>query len=64
VVLGAGLVGLLVLHFDFWRPRDWPGAVGGVPGELVYRLLWMALAYVYLAGFLHVVWREREERGK
>jgi hypothetical protein len=35
-----------------------------VPSELVYRLLWMALAYVYLTGFLHVVWREREGRGE
>lgn len=62
VALAVGLAALLVLHFDFWRPGGWPGSVGGLPGELVYRLAWMALAYAYLAWFLRVVWREREGR--
>ena len=49
---GLGLVVLLLLHLDPWRPEGWPGAVAGVPGELVYRLAWMGLAFGYLAWVL------------
>jgi hypothetical protein len=62
VIAAAGLGLLLGLHFDAWRPSDWPGTVAGVPGELVYRLAWMGLAYAYLAWFLRAVWRA--ERGE
>jgi len=61
---GLGLGVLLGLHLDAWRPAGWPGEVGGVPGEVVYRLAWMGLAYGFLAWVLGgtEAGRERGER--
>ncbi len=49
LLLGLALV---ALHLDFWRPpreaRIW---FGWIPGELLWRLVWMGLAFLYLAWF-------------
>jgi hypothetical protein len=62
MVGGLGLAALLVLHFDFWRGAHWPSSLSGLPGELVYRLTWMALAFLYFLWFLRTFWREEGER--
>jgi hypothetical protein len=43
-----GLLLLLALHLDFWRPQRVVLYLGWVPEELVYRLAWVALVWVYL----------------
>lgn len=58
--IAAALV-LLALHLDFWRagrPAVW---FGWVPEELLWRLAWMGLAWLYLLWFCARVWREEEE---
>jgi len=53
----AGVL-LLVLHLDFWREQrvelywDW------LPEELMYRVVWLLLAWGFLLFFCHFVWRE------
>ncbi len=57
VVAWVGFGILLVLHLDFWRPQrpvlyfDW------LPEDLLYRLVWMGLAWVYLVFFTTRVWK-------
>ena len=58
IVVGwAGLMILLALHLDFWRPPRTALYFGWLPAELAYRLLWMLLATVYLHYFCRRVWR-------
>ena len=53
-------LGLFALHLDFWR-SDAGRLVGGVlPEELVYRLVWMALAWGYLLWFCARIWQDEE----
>lgn len=61
-----GFLALLVLHLDFWReqrPELW---AGWIPEDLLYRLVWMAAATVYLWWFTAKVWEgsEDEEPGR
>lgn len=49
---------LLVLHLDFWRPQRDVIWFGWMPEELVWRLAWMVLAFVYLIFFCSRVWKE------
>jgi len=51
-----GFVALIVLHLDFWRPQRAELYFGWVPEELAYRLVWFALAWVYLVLFTRFVW--------
>lgn len=56
-VLGLAL---LLLHLDSWRtqePRIW---LGWIPEELLYRLVWMALASAYLVWFCARIWRAED----
>lgn len=55
----AGLVALLCLHLDLWRPLEQRPWFGWMPEELFFRLLWMGLAWLYLLWFTTFVW-ERE----
>jgi hypothetical protein len=48
---------LLVLHVDFWRPQRAALHFGWLPEELLYRLGWMLLAWLYLLFFCGRVWR-------
>ncbi len=52
---GAGL--LLILHLDFWRPQRVVLYGGWLPEELLYRLVWMLLAWLYLMYFCARIWR-------
>lgn len=52
----GGLV-LLALHVDFWRPQRPVLWLGWLPEELVYRLAWMVLAWLFLTFFIRFVWR-------
>lgn len=56
----AGLLLLLALHLDFWRPQVARTYFGWMPEELLYRLGWMLLAWLYLLFFCARVWREEE----
>ena len=57
----AGFLILLVLHLDFWG-GDWSAlAVGFMPGELVYRLGWVLLSWLYLLAFCRWVWEDDPE---
>ncbi len=66
VVAWLGFAALLALHLDFWRPQR-PDEVtlyfGWVPGELAWRLVWMALAWAYLLFVLRFVWIEPADGG-
>ncbi len=53
----AGLLFLLVLHVDFWRPQRPVLYFGWLPEELAYRIAWMVLAWIYLMFFTSRVWK-------
>ena len=59
VVAWLGFAALLALHLDFWRPQR-PDEVtlyfGWVPGELAWRLVWMALAWASESGLTAKPW--------
>ena len=57
----AGLVGLLILHLDFWREQRPELVFGWLPEDVAYRLAWMGLAFVYLWFFTRNVWGEGED---
>lgn len=60
----AGLLVLLVLHVDFWRPQRPVLWLGWLPEELAYRLGWMLLAWLYLLFFTRWIWRSGEGSGE
>ena len=43
-----GFAALLALHLDFWRPQRARLWFGWMPEEILWRLGWMALAWLYL----------------
>lgn len=51
-----GLAVLLALHLDFWRPQRPVLHLGWLPEELLWRLAWMALAWLYLLFVLRWLW--------
>ncbi len=55
-----GLVVLLALHLDFWRPERRDIYFGWLPEELAYRLVWIALAFLYLLHFCSKVWVRKD----
>jgi len=57
----AGFLVLLALHLDFWRPQRAVLWFGWVPEELLWRLAWMALAWVYLIFVTSFLWRDDPE---
>lgn len=61
LIAWGGFVVLLVLHLDFWRPQVVRVHFGWLPEELLYRLCWMVLAWVYLLFFCSRIWREEGE---
>jgi len=62
VVLAIVLaLALLALHLDFWRAGRPVIHFGWIPEELLWRLAWMGLAWLYLLWFCARVWREEEE---
>ncbi len=56
----AGVLALLLLHLDFWRPARTTLWFGWLPEELLWRLAWMLLAALYLAWFTRRIWTEEE----
>lgn len=56
LVAVLGLVLLLVLHLDFWRPQVVRLHFGWLPEELLYRLVWMLFAWGYLLFFCARIW--------
>jgi hypothetical protein len=56
-VLGLAL---LLAHLDFWRAQRERIWLGWIPEELLYRLVWMGLAFVYLVWFCARIWREED----
>ena len=57
VAAWAGFLVLLALHLDFWRPQRAVLHFGWVPEELLWRLGWMALAWVYLIYISTFLWK-------
>lgn len=55
-----GLI-LLVLHLDFWRPQRAVLYFGFLPEELLYRIAWMVLAWLYLLFFCARIWRSHPD---
>ena len=49
---------LLVLHLDFWRVQRPVLYWGWLPEELLYRMTWLGLAWVFLLFFCRYIWRE------
>jgi len=62
VVAAFGAVLLLALHLAPWRDPTESVRFGWVPDELLYRLVWMFAAWLYLLFFCRFVWRDRGER--
>jgi hypothetical protein len=58
ILLWAGFCVLLLLHLDFWRPQRVVLHFGWVPEELLYRVSWMVLAWIYLLYVCARHWRE------
>ena len=56
-VAWIGLIVLLALHLDFWRPQRVELWFGWIPEELLYRLCWMLLAALYRVFFCARIWR-------
>jgi hypothetical protein len=56
----GGFLVLLALHLDFWRPQRVRIYFGWVPEELLWRIGWMALAWVYLLYVCRVLWTDEE----
>lgn len=54
----VGFAVLLGLHLDFWRPQRAELYLGWMPEELAFRLLWMALAWLYLLFVLRALWTD------
>lgn len=61
-VAWAGLLLLVFLHLDAWRPQRVRFWFGWMPEELLYRLAWMLLAWLYLLFFCTFVWKDHDER--
>jgi len=61
VIAWAGFLVLLALHLDFWRPQRAVLWFGWVPEELLWRLAWMALAWIYLLFVASALWRDDPE---
>lgn len=55
----VGFAALVILHFDFWRPQHVQLHGGFFPGEIGYRLLWMAAAWGFLLFICSHLWEER-----
>lgn len=62
-VAGAGLVVLVALHLDFWRPQRLVLYGGWLPEELAWRLAWMGLTCAYMVYFCTCVWRDEPDDG-
>ena len=58
VTAWAGGLLLLLLHLDFWRPQRPILHFGWLPEELLYRLSWLLLAWLYLMFFCSRIWTE------
>ena len=54
----GGLLVLLTLHLDFWRPQRPELYFGWMPEDLAYRLVWMLFAWLYLLYFAKFIWKE------
>ena len=61
VLAWVGFGVLLVLHLDFWRAQRAEVYFGWIPEELLYRLGWIVLAWLYLLFVCGFVWRGEEE---
>jgi uncharacterized membrane protein len=46
--MAIGAVVMTLLHLDFWRPQSDTLMLGWVPEELLYRILYIFLAWVYV----------------
>jgi hypothetical protein len=60
IVVWAAFALPLVLHLDSWRPKRAVIWLGWLPEELLYRLAWMLLAWVYLLYVCRYHWRADE----
>jgi len=49
---------LLVLHHDFWRVQRPVLYWGWLPEELLYRMTWLGLAWVFLLFFCRFIWQK------
>ena len=58
IVAWLGFITLIVLHLDFWRPQVVHLYGGILPGEVGYRLLWMAAAWGLLLFVCSQLWEE------
>ncbi|MCH9648627.1 MAG: hypothetical protein K0U98_10335 [Deltaproteobacteria bacterium] len=56
----SGFVLLMLLHVDFWRSQRAVLHFGWLPEDVLYRLLWMVLAWGYLVFFTKWVWKGGE----
>jgi len=57
VLLWGGFVLLVLGHLDSWRAQRVVLYFGWIPEELLYRLVWMALAWAYLLYVCRYHWR-------
>ena len=48
---------LVVLHLDFWRDQRPVLYWNWLPEELLFRIVWLLLAWAFLLFFCRFVWR-------
>ena len=53
-----GFLVLVVLHVDSWRPQRSEVYLGWIPEELLYRFIWIGLAWLYLLFICARVWED------
>lgn len=54
---------LVATHLDFWRPQRPVLWFGWLPEELLWRLCWMAFAFLFIVHFTARVWPDPQEEG-
>ena len=53
--------GLILAHLDVWRTERDQLWFGWLPEELLWRLLWMAGAMLFIVHFASRVWRDEPD---
>ena len=60
-IAAVAFTAIAVLQLDFWRPQQGRLLLGWLPEELAYRLVVLALAWVFMLFICALVWREQAD---
>ncbi len=57
----TGMPVLLFLHLDFWRAQRETLLFGWLPGELLYRIVFVLLAWLYMLFVCATLWPDEAD---